>query len=84
MTLRGRLGTIAVGLALILFGVAKMDSEPAGMYTNYWGGQVYAPFVILAGSIAVIGAFVRRAPVRERDDKPVEFPHETVQKPWTG
>jgi hypothetical protein len=75
-----------IGVVVILYGVAKLNSEPAGVYSNYWGGQVFAPFVILAGAIAVLGAFlVRRDPsALDPKDKPVEFPHETVEKPWRG
>src|SRR5688572_20670613 len=81
---RQRLGMLAIGIAVIVYGVAKFESEPAGIYSNYWGGQVFAPVVILAGAIAVVGAFVvkRDPPSAGRRDKPVEFPHETVEKPW--
>lgn len=75
-----------VGVLLILYGVAKFNTEPAGMYANYWGGQVFAPFVILVGGIAVLGAFVGKSarPVLGSHDKAVEFPHETVEKAWRG
>jgi len=65
--------------------VAKLYSAPGGMYSNYWGGQVYAPFVILAGAIAVTGAFVQKrdTSVLERKDRPIEFPHETIKRPWS-
>ena len=76
---------LAVGLLVILYGVAKLYVEPGGMYDNYWGGLVYAPFVILVGVIAVVGALVQRrdTSVLGPKDRPVEFPHEGIDKPWS-
>ena len=83
---RQRLAMFGIGVLVILYGVAKLRSEPAGIYSNYWGGQVFAPFVIFVGAIAVIGAFLGKgAPSkRGRHDQAVEFPHETVRKAWRG
>src|SRR5687768_9443080 len=76
ITVRRRAAMIGIGLLLVLYGVAKLNLEPGGMYSNYWGGVVYAPFVILAGVIAIIGAFIQKADTAalKPGDKPVEFP----------
>ena len=75
------------GLFLIGYGLVKAYVEPAGTYSNYWGGQMFAPFVIVVGVIALAGALFRRteypSPARP-GEKEVEFPHESIDRPWNG
>ena len=83
-----RLGMGALGLFVTGYGVLKSFAEPAGTYGNYWGGQVFGPFVILIGVILVLGAlFPRRTAYLKpasRPNKEVEFPHESIDRPWGG
>ena len=47
-------GMLGGGIALLAYGVAQGYRHPAGIYPNYWGGGVYAPFVAAAGALLMI------------------------------
>jgi hypothetical protein len=60
---------------------------PLGIYSNYWGGVVFAPLVVAIGILAVLlspFAIQRERGARPPDHgQPVRFPHEDVERPWT-
>jgi hypothetical protein len=47
-------GMLLGGIAVLAYGVAQCYRYPAGMYRNYWGGGVYAPFVAAVGALLMI------------------------------
>ena len=46
-----------LGLTIVLFGIGTLLRGQVH-YQNYWGGEVFAPFAIVLGSVfAVVGAW---------------------------
>jgi hypothetical protein len=82
---QGRLRSALLGLVVIGYGVMKCLTRDAMTYPNYFGGQVFAPVVVLAGVIAVIGAFLGREPkpLTDRRGRPLRLPSDEFDRPWT-
>lgn len=80
-------GMLLGGLAAMTYGLVQAYLHPFWTYSNYWGGAVFAPLVVLVGlAIALLSPFVLISD-RSVQDNPAErvrFPHEDVSRPWDG
>jgi hypothetical protein len=48
-------------LGLMFVGMGALDLFAGKLhYRNYWGGPVFTPFIILIGTLVLIGVFIHR------------------------
>jgi hypothetical protein len=80
---------LLIGIAITGYGIAKTVSyESSGWtYSNYWGGGVFAPFVVMMGVFLVlVSPFAISDSATSGKGRPgrrVTFPHEDVKRPWS-
>jgi hypothetical protein len=75
-------GMFAAGLFLFVYGVFQTYPAPTWTYSNYWGGAVFAPLVVVLGlAVILLSPFTLRKGARTDDGERVRFPHEDVKRP---
>jgi hypothetical protein len=75
--------SVILSLVVVAYGITKCLTRDA-MYSNYFGGQVYAPFVVLAGLILLVGALRGREPrpFMDRHGRALRLPADDFDRPW--
>jgi len=81
---RPRVRSVILSLVVVGYGITKCLTRDAMSYSNYWGGQVFAPFVVLAGLIVLVGALRGREPrpFTDRRGRPIRLPTDDFDRPW--
>ncbi len=78
---------LAGGAAIAAYGFVQGYRTFVWTYPNYWGGAVFAPFVVAVGLLMVLLSpfTIRRDKHVNPAEQPerVSFPHEDAQHPWT-
>ena len=78
-----RMAIVIAGSVLILTGILSIITGQLH-YLNYWGGLVFAPVAILAGSLAIYIAVYRPGkmdlPNRDRKGRKIRYPVDEYRK----
>jgi hypothetical protein len=76
-------GLLAGGALIAAYGLVQCYRTPFWTYSNYWGGAVFAPLVVVIGLLVMVISPFRLVTPAEGDAERVRFPHEEVERPWT-